>query len=93
MTLKLNQTTACRAAEVINAVQDRQKVRLLRSDGNILEGTLRAVTPAEDNPNFLPWDVPLDNAWVRVTSRGGWEVWVPFAELLNAVGEHTVAFG
>lgn len=79
-------------AEVVRAVQANEKVTLLRKDGTRIAGTLRHITPAQDNPCFLPAGGDLRTAWVRITTTMGFEIWVPFLELVELRGERMVAW-
>lgn len=88
----VTQNEVVRYAKVVEAVWARKRVRLLLPDGNILEGTLRAITPADENPNFLPPSGDLRTAWVRITTRGGWEKWVPFTDITTQVDAGGVSF-
>lgn len=79
-------------AEVIQAVQARKRVIYLADQDRTIEGTLRALTPADGTPAFLHGNGDPRTAWVWITTKQGFETWVKLSELVSAHAERMVGF-
>ena len=85
-TSTLTISTALAIAEVLRAAQTEGKVYLVRTgEGGPLYGHARSV--GDDRGNFLRADRDVREAYLRVTTRGGWDVFVPMAEVIEAAEE------
>ena len=78
-------------AEVVGAIQGRSRVLVEVADRRI-EGTLRAITSSEDSSGFLPHNGDLRQAWVWITTTGGFETWVKLSDLVQARTEGSARF-
>lgn len=64
-------------ADIVAAVLRGSRVRYLNPEtGTIVEGTLRGFTPAKDTSAHLPRNADLSHSWIRITTKGGFEIWV-----------------
>jgi hypothetical protein len=70
--------------EVVDAVLKGRKVRMLRSDGTLVEGTLRHFSPNDGSAAHYITNGDLERAWIRITTVSGQEVWVRVPELVQA---------
>ena len=62
------------AGQIINAVQEHQKVAMLTEDQKVIYGTLRHLVKDPENYGFATYDQEVEKVWVRVTTVGGWDM-------------------
>lgn len=79
---KITITQVIEYAAVVNSVLKHERVAGEVND-NVIDGTLRAITPGEGSPNHLHQG-DLRTAWVWITTVRGFETWVQFVDLVAA---------
>jgi hypothetical protein len=71
---------------IIDAASQSAHVRWLDDDGStIAEGTARHIVRGEDDFAFIPQTMDLRDAFLRITSRAGWDVAIPVRKLMDMV--------
>lgn len=86
---KITITQVVEYAAVVNSVLQRERVAGA-VHGNVIDGTLRAITPGEGTSHHLHQG-DLRTAWVWITTVQGFETWVPFVDLVDAHNDGEVA--
>lgn len=71
-------------AEVIKAVRAHRRVRYMDREDILTEGTFRHFSPSQGNGAHAHGDANPYSVWVRITTKTGFETWVPLRELVLA---------
>jgi hypothetical protein len=80
-------------SQLLVAVHAGLKVRILWGNDQLVEGTLRHLTQRKDDSGYLHGGTDVRDAWVRITTKQGYEVWYLFTELVQAHQDGALAFG
>jgi len=83
----LTLTDALAIAEIIRTAQTTAKVARMTDDGDVVYGTARHI--GDDRGAFWPSTADVRDAYLRVTTQAGWEVFWPVRELMPQVAETT----
>ena len=69
------------AATLLNAIHAGKKLRWLKDDGTIMQGTLRYVTDNDGEAGYGCSTKDVRTQWIRVTTS--WEHWLRFADVMR----------
>lgn len=81
---------ACDIADVVNACQRTARVAWLTDHNDRMEGTMRSV--GDERGNFLRADDEVRDAFVRITTSMGMEVFMPMRDAMRLVHKSEMVF-
>lgn len=82
----LNIHTAVNIAKVVEMAQTNARVGWVPESGDIMEGTVRCI--GDERGNHLNNDEDVRNAFLRITTTMGWEVFMPMSEAISKVSNY-----
>ena len=85
----LNYSTASVIGDIIEIAQTGAKVSWVTDDGDIIDGIARHLVKDPDNAVFLGSKDDVRDSYLRVTTKNGWEAFLPVAELITKVLDNT----
>ena len=85
----LNYRTASAIVDIIEIAQTAAKVSWVDEDGHINDGIARHLVKHADNPVFLGAGDDVRDAYLRVTTKGGWETFFSVQFLIEKILDNT----